>query len=142
MVEVLVDRIGCRTTDREDCCDPGPPHIKEPGIKPGIQFSGYFLGDIERQRRFCQADDLYGLRYQLAPAGRLVDCLHGTSHPDDRFAGDCFHRGKDSLGDLFLGDGYLEDAGPVADQQEGKAAEIPYLVDPAADLCVTACRRD
>ena len=42
-----------------------------------------------------------------------------------------FHGCKNRLGHFLLGDGHLDDPGPVADEHEGEAAKVPDLVDPA-----------
>src|SRR5665647_1573098 len=81
LIQVLVDGVHCRAADLENCSDPGSPGIKEPGIKPGVEISRDLLHNIEREGAVGKTDDLKQIRYELASARSLVNCLHYPRDP-------------------------------------------------------------
>ena len=65
LVEEVVYRMHRSAPDLEDRSDAGPAHVKEPCIKPGIEFCPDFLRDIKGKRGFGKADDLKEYREQV-----------------------------------------------------------------------------
>ena len=111
----------------------GSPQVHVARVEPRLQFRIHAVGNPQRQRRGGAAQYFEPLGDQLQPAGGFGVDLHRAVGQHHRLAR---HRGPRLVilrADLALGERELHLAGAVAQRQEGDAAEVARLLQPAGE---------
>ena len=138
--EVFADCTKAGISDLEDGVDAGFSQVEIPVVETGVHFCRDFLRDVEGKRGFGTGDGAECFGDEFPASGCFFGCFDFAFAFDDGFTGRVFDGGEYVGGDFLFGDGDLEYAGSVANEEEGESSKVTFFVDPACNVCMSDCR--